>query len=106
MPVPPPVITATLPLWSNTPIAKRLMTRNLCHTAHPVGPCHMPLKAPDERRLSNLRWSVAGTWIVTYTLIVFYGGLSTIGGTSGPEHRGLREANRIVPSIFLGFAVS
>jgi hypothetical protein len=74
--------------------------------AHPVGPCGMPLKPPDERRLSNLRWSVAGTLLVTYTLILFCGGLSTLGGSDGPEHRGLREANRIVPSLFLGFALA
>jgi hypothetical protein len=71
-----------------------------------VGPWRIALKSPDERRLSNLRWSVAGTWLVAYTAIIFFGGFSTVGGTDGPEHRGLREADLIVPSMFLGFAVA
>jgi hypothetical protein len=37
---------------------------------------------------------------------VFLENFMTLGGSDGPEYRGLREANRVVPSVFLGFVVA
>ena len=71
-----------------------------------VGPCGIAMKSPEAQRLSNLQWSVAGTWLAT--------GFGWVLGTNvviadadarGPEYRGLHEANQVVPWVFVAVAV-
>ena len=66
----------------------------------------MAIKSPEARRLSKLQWSVAGTWLATgFGLLLATAGMIADSDGKGPEHRGLREANHIVPWVFVAVAV-
>jgi fatty acid desaturase len=71
-----------------------------------VGPCSIAIKSPEAQRLRNLQWSAAGTWLATgFGWVLATNVMIADGDGMGPEHRGLREANRAVPFVFVAVAV-
>jgi hypothetical protein len=59
-----------------------------------VGPCGIALESSDERRLRNLRWSVAGTWLAVGIAIDFLTQFFVLDASgTEPRFRGLHEAN-------------
>ena len=70
-----------------------------------MGPCGVTVKTPEARRLSNLQWSVLGTWLAVGFAVLLLTSLWTLGET-GRGYRGQDTANRIVVSSFFGVAIA
>jgi hypothetical protein len=72
-----------------------------------VGPCGIALTPPDDRRLRNLRWSVAGTWLAVGVAIDFLTQFFVLDASgTEPRFRGLHEANHAAGLVLIAVALA